>query len=49
MAEAFLQFPKPTTVGNIQVVGESLDIAFKGAIPIADFSLGNRRPSLTAA
>ena len=38
--DAFLQFPKPAAAGNIQLVGESLDTAFKGAIQITDFTLG---------
>jgi len=37
--EAFLQFTKPTIQG-IQVVGETVDPAFKGAIQVLDFTFG---------
>ena len=37
--EAFLQFTKPTIQG-IQVVGETVDPAFKGAIEVLDFTFG---------
>ena len=43
--DAFLQFPKPAAAGNIQPTGESLDIAFKGAIQVIDFALGSENPT----
>jgi type VI secretion system secreted protein Hcp len=38
--DAFLQFPKASTVGNIQPVGESTDKALLNAIELKAFTLG---------